>query len=68
MRILFDPATAVPRTLDMARRELRAARRYRTLRRSSSAAARLAALLAVFVDACIGRLRPRAPRVVVAGR
>ena len=68
MHTSLDAIRAVPRTLDVAQRELRTARRYRTLLRSSSMAERLAALLAVTVEACIGRLRAKAPRVVVAWR
>ena len=61
MRTPLDLMPGAQRTLDIAQRELRTARRYRTIRFSRSPAARFAALLAIAADACIGGLRSRWP-------
>ena len=67
MRTPLDVMPGALRTLDVAQRELRIARRYRTIRFSRSPSLRLAALLAIAADACISGLRSQL-RLATAAR
>ena len=56
MRFPFTCTIATPHSIDQARRALRIARRYRTIQRTETRAARARAVLAGIAEACIDRL------------